>query len=119
MQILGTTFSQCPFLTTRAQKSFEASFSFSEYVPACKKFGYSWFYNHAIWLAEKHFDPHLRAKIFSKYGICAGTQQIINIHRANSIKNKDQMFRQLLRFMNQKTFFQEVQLCHTQPHIGF
>ena len=29
------------------------------------------------------------------------------------------MFRQLLRFMNQKTFFQKVQLCHTQPHIGF
>ena len=29
------------------------------------------------------------------------------------------MFSQFLSFMNQKTFFQKVQLCHTQPHIGF
>ena len=75
--------------------------------------------DYKIWLAEKHFDPHLRTKIFSKYGICAGTQQIINIHRTNSIKSKDQMFSQFLSFMNQKTFFQKVQLCHTQPHMVF
>ena len=64
---------------------FWSTFNLCKFVSTCKKSGYFNCFVLEIWLIKKscnligweHFGPYLRNQNFPRYGICAGTQQII------------------------------------------
>ena len=65
-----------------------------ELVSACKKSGYfidlfwryGWLKKSCNLIGWEHFRPYLRDKTFPKYGICAGTQQIIQAFSIEQIQ---------------------------------
>ena len=66
-------------------QNFWSNFNLCEFVSICQKSGYFlepfWRYGRlkkfCNLIGWEHFSLYLKNKIFSKYGICAGTQQII------------------------------------------
>ena len=76
------------------QKHFWSTFNLCELVSACKKSGYfidlfwryGWLKKFCNLIGWEHFRPYLRDKTFPKYGICAGTQQIIQAFSIEQIQ---------------------------------
>ena len=74
-----------PYFDYTQPNNFRTTFNMCEVASICKGWDSfidllwrnSWFENPPYWLIGEHFGLYLRNKIFPKYRICAGTQQVI------------------------------------------
>ena len=86
-------YSWVPIFYNAHLKLFWPIFNICEFVSTCKKSGYftdlfwryGWLKKSCNQIGREQFGPYLRNQSFPKYGICAGTQEIIIFHYINNI----------------------------------